>query len=362
MEFKKMEFKIHKHPKYQHETLEILKRQINNDTVEKHLEKLVQPYGAADSSKIKKLTKIAIELEKRASKRINLCPPGFEDDGRDIAEFLFKETASGLYLADAINTHYGLVQDNMTNKTAAILTAIDEGYYEKNRHHTSPPHVKDGEAFFALLSSLPITDTEKYNAIKLYYHFDHYCQYADNMVAQVTAIIQEILPKYQKDIDALMAYLDENLSTRGGAFFGDKFNLNIDDGEYDLYPGLINISGMTLQGTGFSGFYVSVGIRIFDFIDLFANAQSLHQKSELFLKTISDSTKSTILQTLKDGPQYGAELAAKLNCTSANVSHHMSALLRLDIVKITKENNRAYYYLDKAAIVQHLEDAKKLFM
>lgn len=68
------------------------------------------------------------------------------------------------------------------------------------------------------------------------------------------------------------------------------------------------------------------------------------------LKTISDSSRFTILKALKNEELFGIELAEKLNLSNATISHHIALLTISDLISFDKRDGKAYYKLKKETL------------
>ena len=109
--------------------------------------------------------------------------------------------------------------------------------------------------------------------------------------------------------------------------------------------------------------HLIVGIYLFNIIDIIGNTPEYEsQNLQEFLKCIADGTKLSILRLLKNKPMYGSQLAEELNLTGATISHHLSAMLSLEIIYMEKKANRVYCSLNKEKIEQYLEDTKLLLL
>lgn len=62
------------------------------------------------------------------------------------------------------------------------------------------------------------------------------------------------------------------------------------------------------------------------------------------LKALSDSSKLTVLRSLKESSKYNMEIAQQLGLTAATMSHHLNVLLGCGFVGIKRQGNRIYYY------------------
>lgn len=78
-------------------------------------------------------------------------------------------------------------------------------------------------------------------------------------------------------------------------------------------------------------------------------------------KLLSDKSKVDIMKYISKRPSYGKELANELGLSTATISYHVNALLRVGFVKADISSNKVYYSLDMDRISSYLEDIKNFF-
>ncbi len=110
--------------------------------------------------------------------------------------------------------------------------------------------------------------------------------------------------------------------------------------------------------------YMMVGVLFGDdfYFNVLKDKTAYEDTALQCLKLLSDRSKLDILSIIKDNRSYGAELAKKLNLTTATISHHMSALMDRRLVKVEKENNRVYFSTNKQIIAELLDYLKLLLV
>jgi len=356
-----MRYKIHNEPFYEYEALHILGKIINGKSIQQERDQIIEKRGSKFKSAITPLFKEAIELEKFVKKNIQFAIPGFESTGQTMAEFLFKESSPERILAQLIFAHDQLLLSNIDNKELAILTTLDFNVIEKHFETESPPAIATSN-FFSILDKCQLSNDEKLDVLRLYHNLDEYRNYTNALLAQVKGLICKFIPDTDEDITTILKDITGMLETNGSDFL-EEFNISFDDKHaLMIYPGIYRVNSCDIWGMGFADYYnMCVGKHCLTVTQMFKEAKSNEKESEAFLKCLSDNTKFSILKLLKNGPMYGGQLAEILECTSANISHHASALLGLGIVRMEKESNRIYLHLDKEKIIQHIDDLKGLF-
>jgi DNA-binding transcriptional ArsR family regulator len=77
------------------------------------------------------------------------------------------------------------------------------------------------------------------------------------------------------------------------------------------------------------------------------------------LKNLCDKTRFGIMKYILDCERYGQEISQKFNISNASVSYHMNNLLMLNLVQISKRDNKVFYKLNKNKIsetIRFLQD------
>ncbi|MDF2881144.1 MAG: hypothetical protein K0R54_1701 [Clostridiaceae bacterium] len=87
---------------------------------------------------------------------------------------------------------------------------------------------------------------------------------------------------------------------------------------------------------------------------------ALKDKLITFSKVLSDKKRFELIILLSKRPWYVQELAEQLNIASSTVSHHLSLLISLNLVKPERDEHRLYYLLDKDKVKDFLEQISKM--
>lgn len=355
-----MRYKIHYEPQYDFESIEILSYILNDKSIKDDVEEMITRRGNRYKSVIMQFFKPSIELEKHVKKHLQLNMPGYEATGQQLAEFLFKyRSDDDNSFARALFYHNQLNKAQLESNETAILASLDEEFFVSKFGLETLPDIHTVEEFFVHLEDFPTSDANKMDALRMYHNFELYFNYYVTLTSQVTELIIGLRPNIVAESTPLMDRLNVELES----LVQDEFNVTLDDKQlYTVHPGIYRVNSASIMSVGYGELaHFTIGIHILDFREIFMDTKTAGENAESFLKCISDSTKLGILKLLKDGPMYGTQLAEKLNCSGANISHHASALLSLGIVHFEKENNRMYIHLDKEKIIRHIDDLKELF-
>jgi DNA-binding transcriptional ArsR family regulator len=79
-------------------------------------------------------------------------------------------------------------------------------------------------------------------------------------------------------------------------------------------------------------------------------------------KLLNDKSKVDILEFVSKKPCYGKEIANELNLSTATISYHVNALLKIGFLQAEVISNKVYYSIDRERISRNLEDVKGFFM
>lgn len=78
-------------------------------------------------------------------------------------------------------------------------------------------------------------------------------------------------------------------------------------------------------------------------------------------KLLSDKSKVDILEFVSKKPAYGKEIATELSLSTATISYHVNALIKVGFLQESVSANRLYYSINKARISSYLDAMKEYF-
>ena len=73
------------------------------------------------------------------------------------------------------------------------------------------------------------------------------------------------------------------------------------------------------------------------------------------LKALSDKSKLSILDHIRNNRSYGQALDKETGLSTATISHHMSALINCGFIRMDRVENRIYYHMDKESVNRFLK-------
>ncbi|MFC4766894.1 metalloregulator ArsR/SmtB family transcription factor [Effusibacillus consociatus] len=74
-----------------------------------------------------------------------------------------------------------------------------------------------------------------------------------------------------------------------------------------------------------------------------------------FHKAVADPTRIRILVLLSKGPLHGQALAGKLGVTPPTVTHHVTKLREVGLIKERRDKNTIYFHLEETALKRYAE-------
>lgn len=104
-----------------------------------------------------------------------------------------------------------------------------------------------------------------------------------------------------------------------------------------------------------------LGIKLLPITDLLKDSGDQKQRIQSVLKTLSDPSKLELLKLCAKQAQYGVPLAKELGLTTATVSYHLNALVRLGYLTMSLDGNKVYYVTQGERITADLNAVMALF-
>ncbi len=224
--------------------------------------------------------------------------------------------------------------DTLTD--SVINTEIIAIYNELFSTEALPQQVETMDDIIAFWDSTTLSQSAKWQLTKL-------MQSPKAHVVRIMKQIEENLPAFEQAYDEIKQPI-KKLTTMYQNAVTDKQNevfSNLVDSFPEasaVYPTLaIPISMLIISNRCYYGLLTPLVTR---------NGNSPYQTEQLLscLKALSDSSKLSVLRSLKESSKYNLEIAQQLGLTAATMSHHLNALLTCGFVGIKRQGNRIYYY------------------
>ena len=357
----------HNHPNYYYfELLGIISAIINKKSIRDELEKIVLKRGMEVREQLELFFKNSIDLENHIRANISFNFSGYQENGQEIADFLFKYRPNlDDFFAKTILYKDMLAAENVkdSEKLAILAFIAGEKFYNEN-WQDYPPKIDDDKELLRIFDNELSDSSDKFEIMKLYYDFELYYDYTNKLVEQAVKLYQEKVEISAVKINNCLANIEDQLKSDASKFFKDKLMLNVnDESVYKILASVYRVNSVTLAALNERHLYIVVGVHFFDIMQLIQKRSEFGTETiQDFLKCIADKTKLSIIQILKNERVYGSQLAERLNLTTATISQHMNILLGLRIVFIEKEKNKVYFCIDNQRLKELLDSVNSLLL
>jgi len=230
----------------------------------------------------------------------------------------------------------------------AILPSLSDDYSSEIEIASHP----DGLIGW-LEEQIPMLE-DRYDMLRFYTKFEEYVGYFMPLVSRVSELIRGYLPHLEDEIALQTEKLAQAIGDQGIGFLESWVNIKLDDDE-DLYAITPTLDFSIAIFNRHEG-SIRMCFRIYLHEmrrfrgDTVPNAQIAE-----FVKAIADPTKLSILTLLKEEERYAGQLATALSLSSPTISHHMNALVQLQLVNLEKRGNRVFYELNREMVSAYLQ-------
>lgn len=256
---------------------------------------------------------------------------------------------------------FGAMSEEQKLATYAKLIDCDE--------FTSTPkeELKTLTDLITFIERSPYEKEAKWEVIKIYHNQKSYYDEATGIIKEAVELLQN---KYATQIaileDAFYKYWSEYQKEKS-IIDSIKERLNI---SWES-----SIAGTIIIPMIFQPFSVSLSIDEEDSTKMDAVRIGIMMNQNFILtskkikkedivnigKLLCDKSKVDILEYASKKPCYGKELANELNLSTATISYHVNALLKIGFLKADVSANKVYYSVNQERIAAYLEDVKDYF-
>ncbi len=202
-------------------------------------------------------------------------------------------------------------------------------------------------------SNLP--EKEKWKATYLFAHAEEtkrrFVEVVRNFHVYIEDEMADLLEKQRSSLEDMKHYIEE----KGVETLVSNQLQPVKDGELVIAASVFYYDcSLTAETDDLQIFLF--GIRQFQLkADLTVNKEELTRA----FKILADEKRLNIIRLLKQGPLYGYELAQRLSLSNSTVSHHLSALTSVNLVKAARKENRVYYEVQPKEIEKLMEQMKQ---
>lgn len=267
----------------------------------------------------------------------------------ETTKFLFKHRDNCEPYATAFLNYRHVKGTTKDDKAFAIfnmlLFVVDE----------DPDNMKE---FFTWVDEYECDALKKYELVKLYSKFDDYNIYVTDIVTKAEKIIKEFIPSkiqyINENIDKITTYLKKDNFSFIPVKLGNESVINI-------YPSMVMLNALTIQKfTKNEDTSIIAGVAILELIELEQTYASRECRNmDKFLKALADPTKYSVLKLLRDKSYYNNQIANEIGLTGATISHHMNALVQLELVFVEQQGAKTYYGFNKNMFEKYINELRK---
>ena len=215
------------------------------------------------------------------------------------------------------------------------------------------------------IGALPVSSDLKWELCSFYNSFD---THRDSLAEILSDTCRHYIDMY----DTVKHYCDwfttnykESCGDHPEAYLAANYGISLDNTPDALYlVPTITSPAETHYLMNYTGeeendfFYIGV---LFDPLRGFEDAPADSKRLFRAIRVLGDASKFEIMRLLSESPKYGQQLAELLEISTATISHHMSQLIELELVKTKREANRVYYSVNEAVLRSVANDFTRLF-
>lgn len=294
---------------------------------------------------------------------------------KDRIEYYFKERNAEFSTFGSLAVLWGFHKyNNQLLSYEERILAMDEAQkvklfaeiiHDEEAANTPTEELKNLADLIRFIEASPYDKEAKWEAIKIFNHQEqHY-----NEVYHILVEVQELISAHR----GLISELEQE-------FFDYWSNYQENNDIIDTINEKLKISWKSNKATVFVpllfipyGVTISISepeqdtkdiIRVNFLInkDFIISDHKIAQEDVINIsKLFCDKSKLDILDFVSKKPCYGKEIADELNLSTATISYHVNALLKIGFVNANVISNKVYYSIDKERISVLLDDIKDYF-
>lgn len=209
------------------------------------------------------------------------------------------------------------------------------------------------------LEETGLKDEEKWSILRA-------VQNAGALLNQLTQILLPIKEAIAANLSTIAPLLDDFRNRWSAYFEKNAFSaylsqsIGMEPGDIEaytlhVYPLLFNCAAIVMDMEEESkSIYLRIGACLPEGLNVKAMPIENNQMLE-GLKALSDKSKLSILDHIRDNRSYGQALAKETGLSTATISHHMSALINCGFIRMDRVENRIYYQMDKQSVKRFLK-------
>lgn len=201
----------------------------------------------------------------------------------------------------------------------------------------------------------------KIKIVYVYYNFEVMLKDLLEILKKISDLIEDKLKNIMPELKDVRDTISERLSQEGNNFFYEFNNLVLNKNEHlNIRFSISSFNKVIFRVRNNDEYDVLFGIYALKIQELKTRYNKTDADILEFLKVISDDSKFKIIKVLNQEQLYSLQLAEKLGVSNPTISHHMSNLITVGLVRFEKKKNRIYYSLNKEKLKMYLNVLYKL--
>lgn len=264
-----------------------------------------------------------------------------------------------IWQSKSINEYISFIE-NMSDYSLRIMlvkTLIDNKLKNDDNHMEMIASTKEN-----VLDFIKKLDINKWSKWDLYCFIDNIEKYKDEFIS----LIKDYIPTFNKLFNKQREFINKvnNTMINGinsqGLHFVKEYTNN--------FISLDNFKKIYITNSYFDSYLVYFTLRnntedcylvVGPYYQELVNLNDYMETHLKVLKNLSEKTRFGIMKYILNEERYGQEIAEKFNISNASVSYHMNNLLLLNLVKISKQDNKVFYKLNKKKILETIKFLEK---
>lgn len=245
-------------------------------------------------------------------------------------------------------------------KAYAQILSIDEADV------TAAEELHTYEDFIRFLDTSPCDNEVKWETLKIFHNQKEF-------YTEVSAILKEVvdflknhfsnqIAEFEKRFYDYWSELQEKEDLLELVQGNLKITWDVNERGTLLFPMIFHPISVTLATHTDTKIYDTLHIGILQDSRLIISARKMGSEDIVNIgKLLSDKSKVDILKLTAAKSCYGKEIAKELSLSTATISYHVNALMKLGLLKTELSSNRVYYSLNYEKLTEYLEDIRKYF-
>lgn len=217
------------------------------------------------------------------------------------------------------------------------------------------------DCILKFITDLDISKSSKWDLYCFINNIENFKQEFINLIKNYIPKFEILLTKQSSFINEINDTIAKNIKLQG-IEFAKEFTNNIIE--------LDNFKKIYLTNSYFDNYYYYFTLTKnmeHCYIVIGAYYEELSDKNNTLethlkvLKNLCDKTRFGIMKYILTEEKYGQEIAEKFSLSNATISYHMNNLLLLNLVEISKQDNKIFYKLNKKRLIKTIKFLEKSF-